>query len=206
MKGKMKPFITIALLAFALAANGQTIDTNHPPQPGDVLTNIPHGVSAVVDFGLGLLPYWDKTASNSFSANEIVLLTGPAWKSATASASTPYLDIGAEWYPAKVFGLGADVVTFGNGAGASTIDSAHFDLIARKDVGNVAGFLLLGGGRDFGINRYDIEAGGGFEFRYRTGVGLRVDTRYLKQFDKFQSLGDSKEHQFLTRIVLDVSF
>jgi hypothetical protein len=206
-KQTMKKLLSVvALLGLAISLQAQTIDTNHPPQPGDVLTNVPKGISAVVDFGLGLLPYWDKNLTNSFNANEFVILSGPAWKSATANGSTPYLDLGAEYYFARNFGAGVDVVTFGNGKGSSDIDSAHLDLIGRKDVGNVAGFVLLGGGRDFGINRYDFEAGGGLEFRYSTAVGMRVDTRYIKLFDKFKNLTSSTDHEFLTRVVLDIHF
>lgn len=201
----MRNIITIAFLAFSLSAFAQTIDTNHPPNPGDVLTNVPRGISAVVDFGLNLLPYWDKSDSNVFAANEIVLLTGPAWKAATASGSTPYLDLGAEYYPIKNFGIGADAVTLGNGSGSSDINSAHLDIIGRKDVGNVAGLVFLGGGRDFGQNLYDFEAGAGLEFRYKTGVGLRVDTRYLKRFEKLSGVKDG-DHEFLTRVCLNIHF
>lgn len=206
MKTTIKAVAVLTLAIASLTASGQVIDTNHPPNPGNVLSNAPTGISAVVDFGLGLLPYVDKTATNSFGANELVILTGPAWKTATASGVTPYLDLGAEYYAWKNFGLGADAVTFGNGTGSSQLAQAHADLIGRKDVGNVAGLVFLGGGRDFEFNRYDFEAGAGLEFRYSNGVGVRVDTRYLKLFDTFANLSGKTDHEWMTRIVLDVHF
>lgn len=204
--------IVAILFLFALCATwspvvrAQTIDTNHPPTPGDVLTNVPKGISAVVDFGLNLLPYWDKGATNAFGDSELEIYTGPTWKAATAGGATPFVDLGADYYFVRNFGLGADAVTFGNGQGSSVIDSAHLDLLGRKDIGNVAGFLLLGAGRDFTLNRYCVEFGSGIEFRYTTGVGMLVQTKYCKLFDKVSSFTSSTDHVWLTTVALSIHF
>src|SRR5690349_19619451 len=97
-----------------------TIDTNNPPTAGDVSSNIlqqvgrASGGASIVGFALDLLPYWDRTATNTYGSGELVFGTGPAFKSATVSGSTPYLSIYSDWMPARYFGIGADLVTFGN--------------------------------------------------------------------------------------------
>lgn len=193
-----------------------TVDTNNPPDPGTVRSNLlgtvarASGGAAIVGFALDLLPYWDRNATNSYGSGELIFGTGPAFKSATVSGSTPYLSIYSDWMPTRYFGLGVDMVTFGNGTGTSDLDSAHGYLIGRKDVGNVAGLVEVGGGRNVTWSKYDFEAGGGLEFMYSTGVALRLTTRYVYYPDKigsFSNAGSNKaSHEFLTELSLNIRF
>lgn len=205
----MKKLILLAIIAASVVANAQTIPTN-PPTAGDVLTNIvvASGGSAVAQFALNLLPGWDKTATNVFGANELELETGPVFKSITAAGSTPYISVGANYFYTQNFGGGAEVITFGNGQGSSTIDSVHAFALGRKDLGNVAGHLILGAGRDINLNRFDVEFGGGLEYRYSTGVGLLVDTRYCYLIGRNGSAkaASKDDHEFLTRVVVTLHF
>lgn len=188
-------------------AQGQPIiiDTNHPPAPANVLSNLNAAgtFSAVAALGLGLLPYWDKTQTNSYAGGELEFEAAPTFKSATASGSTPYMSLGGQYFPARHFGLGGDAITFGNGAGSSTVDSAHAFAIGRADAGNVAGYALLGGGRQINAKRFDAEFGIGLEFQYSTGVRAFVDTRYCYLLGGRSKDGD---HELLTRVGLAIHF
>jgi hypothetical protein len=99
-----------------------------------------------------------------------------------------------------------DLITFGSGNGSSDLDSAHGFLVGRADKGNAAGHLLLGGGRDLNRKAFDFEAGGGLEYRYSTGIGILVDTRYLKFFDTSGGFKLRDDHEFLTRVGITLHF
>ena len=202
----------LALLA-ALVCAGNALAQNTNITAGGFPTNAPSfdtnavitgaSGSAVAGFALSLLPYWDKTMTNAYGANELELEVSPTWKSAAASGSTPYLSIGANYFITKYFGFGGDMLTFGTGNGASDLDSGHAYAILRKNTGNVAAFMLLGGGRDKNRNEWLVEAGGGLEFRYSTGVGLLVDTRYARYVANEPNLPD---HEFITRVGVTIHF
>lgn len=200
----LSALIALAALAASAQTNLLTVPATPPAFPTNQLVSAA-GASAVASFALNLLPGWDKTATNSFNAHELEIEVSPTWKSATASGSTPYLSIGGAYYLTKYLGLGGDVITFGNGTGTSDLDSAHVFFLARKDMGNVAGHVLLGGGRDNNLNKFCGEAGIGLEYRYSTGVGILVDTRYV-YFAK-QSAGSTvPDHEFLTRVGVTIHF
>jgi hypothetical protein len=197
----------IALIGLiALTASAQTNILTVPSTPPTFPTNqlaSAAGGSAVATFALNLLPYWDKTRTNDFAAKELELEVSPTWKSATASGSTPYLSIGGNYFFTKSLGAGGDIITFGNGTGTSDLDSAHGFFIGRKELGNVEGHVILGGGRDNNRNDWCYEAGAGIQFRYSTGIGLLVDTRYVRFASKLSNMDDS---EFLTRVGVTIHF
>jgi hypothetical protein len=193
-----------ALLLIAGSAFSQTPGfnpTNAPPFPTNQVEQVASG-SAVATFALNLLPYWDKTMTNAYNAKELELIAAPTWKSVAASGSTPYLSIGADYWFTKYFGFGADALTFGSGSGSSDLEGGHAYFLGRKALGNVAGILLLGGGRDKNLNLWNVEAGVGIEFRYKTGVGFLVDTRYIRYVDS----GTGPDHELLTRVGVTLHF
>lgn len=198
--------VLLAILFSAFSqAKAQTLPAT-PPTTDQVRSNLlgVTGASAVATFALNLLPGWDRTATNYFQARELELETGPVWKSATTSGATPFISVGGNYFFTRSIGIGGDAITFGNGTGQSDLDSAHAFGILRADKGNVAGHILLGGGRDVSLGRYLAEIGGGFEYRYSTGVGLLVDTRYVYRFESGK-LRDG-DHEFLTRVALTLHF
>lgn len=203
-----KTLLTITLLiGLALPALAQTntapvFNPNAPPDfPTNQLQQVAGG-SAVASFFLNLWPAWDRAATGSFpSAIEVEV--SPAWKSSTAAGSTPYLSVGGGYWFSDSdklgYGVAADVVTFGNGTGGSTLDSVHLDFELRKALGNVAGHFMLGPERDSKRDRYGGEVGAGFEFRYKTGVSFVVDTRYI-----IYGKAASNENEWLTRVGLSL--
>lgn len=199
----MKRLLTIiGLCATLTASQAQTIPTEPPPFDTNAVLKAA-GASAVATFALNLLPGWDKTANSFTNLHEFELEVSPAWKAVSASGSTPFLSIGGQYMFTRYFGAGGDIITLGNGSGSSDIDSAHVFAIARKDIGNVAGYAMLGGGRDVALNRFSVDFGVGLEYRYSTGIGLIVDTRYLKYITK---LSGQPDHDFLTRVGATIHF
>ena len=160
------------------------------------------GASVVASSVLNMLPSWNKSLPYFTNAHELELEVSPTWKSATASGSTPYVSFGANYFVTPTLGIGADLITFGNGTGTSDLDSGHVFGIFRKSVGNIAGHLMLGGGRDNNQNLWVAEAGGGVEYRYSTGVGILVDTRYVY----YPSKSAASDHEFLTRVGITLHF
>lgn len=197
---KLTAIICIGLVGLVglVGLNAQSVPLTPPVFPTNQLISAV-GASAVAQFALNLLPAWDKGATNMFGPG-LELEVSPAWKTATASGSTPYLSVGGSYFFSKLFGAGGDVVSFGNGAGSSTVDSVHVFGLVRKDMGNIAGHFILGAGRDVNLNKFMGELGVGLEYRYATGVGLLVDTRYLV------SGSHAADHSFLTRVGVTLHF
>src|SRR5262249_51831678 len=151
-----------ALCFTARAQNTNIVAGGIPKTPPAFQTNeivTAASGTAVAGFALSLLPYWDKTTTNTYQAKELELIAAPLCKSASPYGSTAFLDIGANYFFTKNVGIGADIVTFGPGDGSSDLDSGHVDLIYRKDIGNVAGLVMVGGGRDKARTAWDAEAG-----------------------------------------------
>jgi hypothetical protein len=207
----MKKLLSVlsVLSCSILCLSAQTDNTNIvsgglPVMPPDFPTNQLQqvaGASVVASSVLNMLPAWNKNLPYFTNAHELELEISPTWKSSTAAGSTPYVSFGANYFITPSLGIGADVITFGNGTGTSDLDSSHFFGLFRKSSGNIAGHLILGGGRDNNRNQWDAEFGGGVEYRYSTGVGILLDTRYLLY-------PESKpiDHEFLTRVGLTLHF
>lgn len=199
----MKKILTAIGLIVAVSVQAQVMvnPTNPPVFDTNALVQATGG-AAVAQFGLSLLPYWDKTMTNAYG-KELELTVGPAWKSATVSGNTPFIDVGARYWFTKNWGLGGDVLTFGSGEGSSDLDSGHVYFTGRKASGNVAAFFQLGGGRDKVFNQWIVEGGGGLQFRYKTGIGLEVGTRYVRYIDKTPM---GIDHEFITGVMTTIHF
>jgi hypothetical protein len=205
----MRNLIAVIGLAFMVSVQAQGTNpiaggfpTNPPAFDTNALTQAAGG-SAVASFGLSLLPYWDKNFLAFTNKNELELAVGPAWKSATASGNTPFIDVSARYWLTKNWGFGGDMLTFGSGSGNSDLDSGHAYFMGRKASGNVAAFFILGGGRDKVLNEWAAEFGGGIQFRYKTGIGLEVGTRYVRFIEKNAA---NIDHEFITAISTTIHF
>jgi len=186
-------FASLHLCAFALKAQPSA-----PPLP-PLATN---AVSTLAPFeaALTLLPYWDKTLTNTFNAGEFTLEAAPAWKTMTAAGSTPYASIGGDYFFQRYLAAGGELITFGNGQGSSSLDSALANLTLRKDIGNIAGYAMVGAGYDFNTCRFLAALGPGITYRYSTGIGLFLDTRWTIE-------GGSRERSgWLTRVGVQLHF
>lgn len=206
MKTPIRKYLLLSTLAVALATAGvsnlsaqSNVNTNEPTLGtiAQAATNSP--VGTVLGFAFSLMPQWDKTATNTFNAKEGVLRVAPLWKNATAAGSTPYLATAGEYMFTKNFGAGGELVTLGNGTGTSDIDSVNFYAVARKDLGNIAGYFLIGGGRDYAASSYTFQAGPGVEIRYKSGIGLFLDTRLVET-------GHKDGASFMTRFGASIHF
>lgn len=182
--------------AIAISADEAMAQTITATNVLTIPTNAPGPFQALAT----ILPLWDPSASNTFNSGELFFAATPLWKSQTASGSTPYLSTSGGYFFTKNFGAEAEVITFGDGTGKSFVDSCDVHFIARKDVGNVAGYLFGGGGRDLNTQRFLAELGGGLEYRYRTRISFFADTRYKTEF------GNSAFDGFITRVGTKLTF
>ncbi len=197
MNTKIKTGLMVGLMAAGLLA-GPAVAQVTTNEPTSITTsNMP--VGTVVGFAFSLLPQWDKTATNTFNSKEVILRVAPLWHSSTASGSTPYLSTAGEYMFHQNFGAGAEIVTLGNGTGTSDIDAVNVYAIARKDLGNIAGYFLVGGGRAYSSSTYYFECGPGVEIRYKTGLSLFLDTRLCET-------GRKEGSSFMTRFGVGMHF
>ncbi len=174
---KIKSLVLLSVLAVAMVAGADNTTPGGPAIPTSV-TNVFSG-NGLFNLVNSVLPYWNPDLTNSFAKNELEIGAGAAWKTLNASGLTPYGSLTAERYFGYSFGVGANVIAFNDGSGNSTIDSAQAYLVGRKISGNAAAFGLVGVARDFNKDVYDWVLGGGLEFRYLTGNGLRIAAKYL---------------------------
>ena len=177
MKTRYIALVSI-ISTLALSALAQT-NTPAAPQPINVPTNVTQAASGIAPVAalLEWLPAWDKTATNSFNAGELTIESAPLWKSMTASGSTPYISLAADYYFAKWIGAGAEVISLGNGQGNNTIDSMLAEIRLRKDWGNIAGYIRISGGYDDGNKRGMFAAGPGVAYRAKNGLESFVDVQ-----------------------------
>ncbi len=194
--------ITSALALAALQAFGQS---NTPPAapplpaPLDQATNVANAPQ-LFSLALNLLPAWDPTATNTFGPNEFTIESAPLWKTMTASGTTPYNSTEGDYFFNQNFAAGAELISLGNGTGNNAIDSTFINVTARKDVGNIAGYLLAGAGYDFNRHSLAGAVGPGIIYGYRTHLRLFLDTR-------FELEGKSSGNNgFLTRVGLQIPF
>lgn len=182
---------------FNLGTNG--FPTGLPVAVSGPNTNLNlQAVAAPISFLGSVLPGFDPTLTNTFNSGELTIGFAPLWKSQNAAGATPYLSTYADYYFARNFGAEAELVSLGDGTGSSTVDSGAVELLARKDVGNLAGKLMLGGAREFNAGRYGVDLGAGIEYRYRNHIGIGLDTRgrYMG-FDR--QVPGLKDTEWLTR-------
>lgn len=169
----MKQFISIALIALGLAlsalAQQVTVTGN---------TNTPW---APVNYLFSILPVYDPTLTNTFNAKEVEVLTGPLWKSMTASGNTPYFDVAANYFPFKWLGVGGEAITLGNGEGDNTLDSILGNVTIRKDFGNMALGVLASGGYNWNDKAGEFAIGPLVAYRYQTKLGVQIDTRWAAE-------------------------
>lgn len=172
--------ILLALFA-CLSLLTAAAQTNSPPEPVipvAINTNLVTGVG-LVDFAMYIWPSLDPTLTNTFGSKEIEFGLGPAWKAVGAVGTTPYLDIRGGYMFARNFGVDADIVTLGNGAGNADIDSASLLFKARIDRGNVAAYFIAGPDREFNLGNWAGRIGLGLEYRYKTRISIAADTSYI---------------------------
>ena len=149
---------------------------------------------------LNLLPAWDPTATNTFSDTEYDIETAPLWKAMTQAGTTPYNSTEGDYFFSRNFGIGGEIISLGDGSGNSTIDTLNCNITLRKDVGNIAGYLLAGGGYDFNIGKPEGAIGPGIVYGYRTGIRLFLDTRCELAGTAKQDIG------WLTRLGIQLAF
>jgi hypothetical protein len=192
--------------------------TTNEPTTG-MFSNAP--VSTVIGFAFSLLPQWQRGA-NYFTNDSLEIKVAPLWKTAAAAGSTPYLSAGADYWfktwttvngdsggsslavSSTSVGVGGEMVTLGNGAGSDTVDSVSAYLEARRSIGNLAGYVMLGGERDINGNRFAFEFGPGVEIRYASGLGLFLDTRLVEPFSG--GGGNGGHVDWLTRFGVSLHF
>lgn len=199
------PFIILITLAFSLQplafaqTNSPSPVTTPPPLPFEQATNQSASL-AVFNAALNLLPAWDPTQTNTFQAHEITLESAPLWKSMTAAGTTPYNSTEADYFLTRNIGIGGELISLGNGSGNNAIDTLNATFTLRKDLGNIAGYLLLDGGYGFNQRKLEAAFGPGLIYQYQTHVRLFLDTR-------FEIAGSqSTQSGFLTRIGLQIPF
>jgi opacity protein-like surface antigen len=193
-----KALLTIALLAaLLLPAAAQTGITPPPNLPA--ITN----GSDVFKFALNMLPQADLSITNgpsSFQAGELEFEASAVFHTLNAVGVSPYASLGANYWFTKNLGLGGEIVTLNNGSGTSVADSGSAYMLARKPLGNIAGYVLAGFDRDFHLGENFARMGAGLEYRYNTGIGLMVDTSYLV------GLKNQSDNGWLTRIGATLHF
>jgi hypothetical protein len=195
---KYRPFLLFtAILSIAFGLHAQT---NIPPTTNPPVFGVPTNALAPVQALANMLPYWDPTLTNTYSSGETVFKIQPLWKTQTAAGSTPYMATSWTYFFSRMFGAEGEFVSFGNGSGVSTADSAAILLNVRKDVGNLAGYVLAGPSRDFHLGKFGADVGLGFELCYKTRVGISVDTRYRWEGNA------ATENGFLTRAGITLHF
>ncbi len=203
MKLKNKILLSFTLLAMLAApVAAQTVTNPTPPLPGGIQVSNITVPAAPFEFLLNLLPYWDRTLTNSFDTG-LSIKASSLWKTASAAGVTPYASLAGDYMFTRNLGLGGEGVLFGNGTGTQTLDSMAAYAILRKDSGNVAGYLLAGVGYDFNqdpliAKRVSEQIGVGLIFHYKTGVDLFVDTR--------ARIYGTANGGFLTRVGLSFAF
>lgn len=192
----------LLLLHFAFCALSSPAQTNipvTPPAPFQQATN-QSAALAVFNAALNLLPAWDPARSNDFQSAEFTLESAPLWKSMTAAGTTPYNSTEGDYFLTRNLGLGAEMISLGNGSGNNSIDTLNLTVTLRKDLGNVAGYLLLNGGYGFNQHGFEGAFGPGLVYQYQTHLRLFLDTRFELAGTKGSQSG------FLTRVGLQIPF
>lgn len=180
---------------FVLPCSAQT----NLPAPFQQATNQTASL-AVFNAALTLLPAWDPTQTNTFQAREFTLESAPLWKSMTAAGTTPYNSTEADYFITRNIAVGGEIISLGNGSGNNAIDTLNAAFTLRKDIGNIAGYLLLDGGYGFNQRRLEAAFGPGLIYQYQTHLRLFLDTR-------FEISGpQSNQSGFLTRVGLQIPF
>lgn len=194
-------FLILLLLhsAFIPRCSAQTNIPVAPPAPFQQATNQSASL-AVFNAALSLLPAWDPAQSNDFQAAEFTLESAPLWKSMTAAGTTPYNSTEGDYFFTRNFALGAEMISLGNGSGNNSIDTLNLTLTLRKDIGNVAGCLLLNSGYGFNQHSFEGAFGPGLIYQYQTHLRLFLDTRFECAGTK------SSQSGFLTRVGLQIPF
>lgn len=194
--------VTLMVLLFLAAFNvkAQTNNPLAPPSTPPTSVDLTNSPLAPLNALGSILPYWDSTLTNSFSSNEFFIDVVPLWKSQTASGSSPYLSTEAGYFFTKNLGASGELVSFGDGAGATVLDSAAILGQVRFDSGNVAGRLMLGPSYELPHHAFGADLGGGVDLRYQTGIDFFVDTRYRFEF------GSTGIDGWLTRVGLRLNF
>jgi hypothetical protein len=199
MKTKSTVSIIILLLLhsafFLLPCSAQT----NLPAPFQQATNQTAAL-ALFNTALSLLPAWDPTQTNAFQAREFTLESAPLWKSTTAAGTTPYNSTEADYFLTRNLALGGELISLGNGSGNNTIDTLNVAFTLRKDLGNIAGYLLVDAGYGFNQHKFEAAFGPGLVYQYQTHLRLFLDTR-------FEIAGtQSNQSGFLTRVGLQIPF
>jgi len=198
----MKKFLFIIMAAAALLAAGLSqSQAQTVPGPLQGATNPPSaGALAPFEALLGILPDWNPSLTNTFGSSEFNIESAPLWKSMTAAGTTPYNSTEGDYMFSRNFGIGAEIISLGDGTGNNTVDSVGANLTLRKDIGNVAGYLLVGGGGDINKSKGFAAIGPGIIYGYQTHIRLFLDTRCELEGIKQQDIG------WLTRLGMQITF
>ena len=191
-------FVILLIFHFSLLIFNSSAQTNLPT-PFQQATNQSASL-AVFNAALSLLPAWDPSQTNTFQSGEFTLESAPLWKSMTAAGTTPYNSTEADYFLTRNLAVGGELISLGNGSGNNAIDTLNVAFTLRKDLGNIAGYLLLDGGYGFNQHRPEGAFGPGLIYQYQTHLRLFLDTR-------FEIAGtQSNQSGFLTRIGLQIPF
>jgi len=201
----LRTLASLLLCVSALNLSAQTNPPVAPPAPPAPFAQATNQSNALTPFNavLSILPSWDATLTNSFASGEFTIESAPLWKTMTASGTTPYNSTEADYFFTRNFGAGGELITLGSGAGNNTIDTANLTFTARKDVGNIAGYLLGNVGEDFNQHRIEGGFGPGLVYQYQTHIRLFLDTRFEYEGKKTATQSGSG---FLTRIGMQIPF
>jgi hypothetical protein len=191
-------FALLLIFNFSLLIFNCSAQTNLPA-PFQQATNQTASL-AVFNAALSLLPAWNPAQTNTFQAGEFTLESAPLWKSMTAAGTTPYNSTEADCFLTRNIGIGGELISLGNGSGDNAIDTLNLALTLRKDLGNIAGYLLIDGGYGFNQRKLEAAFGPGVVYQYQTHLRLFLDTR-------FEIAGpQSNQSGFLTRVGLQIPF
>lgn len=195
----MKKYIIATTLLIALVLPSSAQNGTTPPPNLSAVTN----GSALFANIINLLPQADLSITNgpaSYQSGELEFEASAVFHTINAVGLSPYASLGANYWFTRNYGIGGEVVTLNDGSGVSTADSSSAYFLARKPIGNLAGYVLAGYDRDFHLGENYGRIGAGLEYRYNTGIGLMVDTSYLVAFQNHADNG------WLTRVGLTVHF
>jgi hypothetical protein len=196
MKYKVLTFAALSILSLSINAQQVT-------PPVDITTNVPVTGFLPLNALAAIWPNVNSSLSNTFNANELVISAAPLWKTATSSGSTPYLSLEGDYFVSKYIGVGAELITLGNGEGNNDIDTMLADFTLRKDLGNLAVYALFSGGYNFNTSEPVGAVGGGISYSYSNKLRWFVDTRI--SFSGFT--GDVKKDQgWMSRIGMSYPF
>jgi hypothetical protein len=176
MRWNMGKAIAAAALALTIAANAQT--TVRYDRDSDAETERVRVVDRDKD--------WCQYHANEVSFS--IFGTGTVGKETLRNPSSKRIDrdgvlgagVGLQYFFHRNFGFEAEAYT--ESTHHNWVDNVNGNFIARLPLGNsgVAPYVFAGGGRQLDPEyQWQLDAGGGLEWRFSPNVGVFVDGRYV---------------------------